>query len=187
MSNLFVIGDPHFCTPGIMNIPGRKELYGNQTRYEHDEMLIDNWNRVVTEKDTVYLMGDVGRIDGLYFAGAVRPRLTGKIHVIGGNHDTPEILQLFDKVHGCVDKTINGLRCILTHIPIHPQEMFWDYNLHGHIHLNTVKMYANTPAMGVIPGEADLRYINTCVEHHNMSPVNMEELVEQRQKARGKI
>jgi len=179
MTTVFVLGDPHFCCPGVMHLPGRKPLYGHQTVEEHDEMMVENWQKAVGKRDIVYLLGDVGRDKKHYFTGAIRPRLTGRIEVVGGNHDTAEILQLFDKVHGCLNKMVAGHRCILTHIPIHPQEMYWEYNIHGHIHENVVRKYANDPVASK-DGEADPRYINACCEHTAFTPQPIEELVNRR-------
>jgi calcineurin-like phosphoesterase family protein len=146
---------------------------------EHDEMMVENWRAVVSKRDKVYLLGDVGRDKAHYFTGSIRPRLTGYIEVVGGNHDTAEILRLFDKVHGCINKVIAGSRCIITHIPIHPQEMYWEYNIHGHIHENVVRKFAHIPESGR-DGEADGRYINACMEHIGFTPQPIEELVTQR-------
>ena len=54
---------------------------------EHmDEVLIDNWNRLVMEDDEVYVVGDftLGGIDS--FAKYVS-RLNGFIHILPGSHD----------------------------------------------------------------------------------------------------
>ena len=54
---------------------------------EMDEALIRNWNNVVTEADTVYLVGDVGYNGGYVPLDALR-QLKGHKHLIRGNHDT---------------------------------------------------------------------------------------------------
>jgi calcineurin-like phosphoesterase family protein len=144
---------------------------------EHDEALIDNWNKVVGKRDLVYHLGDVGmdRPAG-YFGAGIYPRLNGRKYVIGGNHDTPEILAHFDKVNGCIRMDINGRNCMLTHIPIHPQEMWWEFNLHGHLHGGTVKKFAYDKDMRAL-GERDPRYINCCCEHLNYTPQLLEDVV----------
>ncbi len=179
MSNRFIISDPHYGHDNIRFIPGRREICGNMTPVEHDEFLIDNWNGAVGKRDTVYLLGDLGWDKHGYVSHGVAPRLKGQIIVIGGNHDTAEILQAFatnGKVNGVITMSIAGYRCVLTHIPIHPQEMYWDYNIHGHLHGNTVKEFAHTKDMGKI-GPDDKRYINVCCEHMNFTPQPLEEVV----------
>ena len=177
MTNRFVISDPHFNHAGILFIPGR-EKFRHMTIEEHDQRLIENWNMVVGKRDVVYLLGDIGydRPKGYVTAG-IRPQLNGRIEVVGGNHDTAEILQCFDKVHGVMVKQICGYKCVITHIPIHPQEMYWDYNIHGHLHSNVVKKWAETPDQGRAQGEYDPRYISACCEHVNFTPIPIEDLV----------
>lgn len=181
MSNRFFFSDPHWGHDNIRFIPVRKDVCGNMTAVEHDEFLIDNWNGVVTKRDTVYLLGDIGWDKKGYVMQAIIPRLTGNIVVVGGNHDTAEILQTAatsGKVNGVLTMAIEGYRCVITHIPIHPQEMYWDYNIHGHLHGNTVKKYAHTIDMGKPGmGEDDPRYINVCCEHTAYTPIPVEDVV----------
>jgi calcineurin-like phosphoesterase family protein len=195
MSRRFVYSDPHFGHANIRFVPGN-ERFRDVTPEERDETIVENWNSVVTKRDVVYLLGDVGwdrmQVDshgyGIgpklgYVSGGVIPRLQGRIEVVGGNHDTAEILQHFDKVHGVLIKTVNNARVVFTHIPIHPQEMWWDYNVHGHLHGGTVKEYAVTPDHREI-GPTDKRYINACGEHLNFTPQLLEDIVPQQDKKR---
>lgn len=180
MSNRFIISDPHWGTDSIRFLPGRKEVCGNMTMVEHDDFLVDNWNGVIGKRDTVYLLGDVGRDMKGYVRLSIVPRLKGNIIIVGGNHDTAEILHQFThKVNGVITMSLNGYRCILTHIPIHPQEMYWDYNIHGHLHSNTIKELAHTIQMGKT-GDADKRYINVCCEHMKYTPQPLESVVPER-------
>lgn len=179
MSNRFIISDPHWGWDGIQHIPVRKDTCGNMTMHEHDEFLVDNWNSVIGKRDIVYLLGDLGKDKHGYVTHGIAPRLKGQIIVIGGNHDNAEILHVFatdNKVNGVLILSIAGYRCVLTHIPIHPQEMYWDYNIHGHLHGNTVKEGAINKEMGKI-GIDDKRYINVCCEHMNYTPQPLDEVV----------
>lgn len=175
MSQVFVISDPHFGCEGIRYIPGR-EMFRNMIMEEHDQAIVDNWNSVVTKRDKVLLLGDVGRDSNGYLRNFIVPQLTGTITIVGGNHDTAEALALFGKVNGVLTKSVNGHRCVITHIPIHPQEMYWDYNIHGHLHSNVVRKHANDPQWSKA-GERDPRYINVCCEHMAFTPQPIEEVV----------
>jgi len=183
MSRVFVISDPHFGHSNIINVPGRLGLFS--TPEEHDETLIDNWNSVVSKRDKVFLLGDVGFDRKGYVTNEVIPRLPGFIHVIGGNHDTAEILQKFYRSHGVVTYK----HTVLTHIPIHPQEMYWDFNIHGHLHSNVVKKYANGPAEGSLDviRERDIRYINVSCEQVGFTPVDLNNLIEENRVRYGEV
>lgn len=177
MSNRFIISDPHWGHEGVRFIPPRKEVCGDMTMIEHDNFLVDNWNSVIGKRDTVYVGGDLGWDSHGYVTHGIFPRLKGNIIVIGGNHDTAELLGAFTKkVNGVLILSVAGYKCVFTHIPIHPQEMYWDYNLHGHLHGNTVKEYAHTKEMGHV-GADDKRYINVCCEHMNYTPQPLEDVV----------
>jgi calcineurin-like phosphoesterase family protein len=175
VSKVYVIADPHWGHENVINVPVRRDM-GFKSGVEHDEHIIANWNRTVTKYDTVLLLGDIGFDRKGYVSQGIVPRLNGRIEVVAGNHDTAEICALFDKVHGV--KIVK--RAILTHIPIHPQEMYWDINVHGHLHGNRVKKYANSPAAGSlgVPGETDPRYICVSCEHTNYTPVDLHILLE---------
>lgn len=53
---------------------------------EHDQCLIDNWNRVVGKKDTVYHLGDF-IFSREHIANHLLSQLQGQIILIKGNHD----------------------------------------------------------------------------------------------------
>ena len=56
----------------------------------------------------------------------------------------------------------------LSHIPVHPNQLKRFYmNVHGHLHTNLV-LHEN--------GEQDFRYFNASVEHHNLTPVPLDEV-----------
>ena len=175
MSKVFVIADTHFGHEGITRVPGRSEM-GFANVVEHDEHLIDEWNRVVTKRDKVFLLGDVASTTE-HFKYAVLPQLPGNIVLVGGNHDQGTLASLFEKSYGATEYK----KAILTHIPIHPQEMWWDINVHGHLHSNIVKKYANSPAAGYlgVPGETDPRYICVSCEHIGYRPVELLPMLQQ--------
>lgn len=106
---------------------------GFKDEVEHDEYLIEQWNKTVGKKDKVFILGDV-TMEKTYSYYQL-DRLNGIKHVVGGNHDlgqhTQELLKYVNKFSGCVD--YKGY--MLTHVPIHPNEVhFYTANLHAHIH-----------------------------------------------------
>ena len=66
-------------------------------------------------------------------------RLNGKKCLVAGNHDIfgiEEYSKYFYDVRSC--KTLNSpCRAIMTHIPVHPDQIFpngrWKFNIHGHL------------------------------------------------------
>ena len=78
---VFVISDTHFLHENIVKYTGRPE--------NHTELIIDNWNRVVSDDDLVFHLGDFsagvkGRTDEL---SEIANSLKGEKILIRGNHD----------------------------------------------------------------------------------------------------
>lgn len=85
----FFTADTHFGHANIIRYCGRPF----ETKQEHDQILINNWNSVVKPQDTVYHLGDFGfgpAEDLRKIAG----KLQGRIHFIKGNHDKPSVLEI---------------------------------------------------------------------------------------------
>ena len=101
-----------------------------------DEALIRNWNNVVTEADTVYLVGDVGYNGGYVPLDALR-RLKGHKHLIRGNHDTGfedavRLYECFETVTDFNEIDDGDSHVILCHYPILYRKR--GYMIHGHLH-----------------------------------------------------
>jgi len=162
--NIFFIGDLHFGHKKVITMPVRNEL-GFNSIDEHDQFLVDNWNKTVKTKDVVYVLGDLALSKTAYMQYV--PQLKGYKKLIRGNHDllSDELyLQDFTKLYGAFLLKKDDIRMIMTHIPIHPQEFYrWNFNIHGHLHSKIVD---------------DNRYINVSCEHTNFKPVEYTELME---------
>lgn len=113
-----------------------------KTVEERDELIIGNWNAVVSKRDTVWLLGDIAYAPEDEFIGLMR-RLNGHKHIIMGNHDKTWVRKLNDSHKGDVVEVRDyakvkdgGHRVVLSHYPI----AFWDgqhngtYHLYGHVH-----------------------------------------------------
>lgn len=133
----YYISDLHF---------GCENKYEGRT-LEHDQLIIDNWNRTVTNGDKVFVLGDIGRIggneDNEYLCKCISVLKGQKICVLG-NHDKAlkdaRLRQLFTEV--CDYKEImdnfNGgsNKVVLSHYPIlmwNGQHKNW-IHLYGHVH-----------------------------------------------------
>lgn len=133
MRDIFISADHHFGHDNILQYePARGAKFS--CIEEHDEYLIEAWNSVVKPRDTVIHLGDIA----MGKQGFINCwRLNGETKkLILGNHDvldSQEYLQIFNKLHGSLH--FKGA-AILTHIPVHPQQLNrrYSFNLHGHTH-----------------------------------------------------
>ena len=116
---------------------------------EYDKILKENWNNTVTNGDTVYILGDIGKEGGnkeMEYLCEVISTLKGKKVLIQGNHDVDKdarINQLFVEI--CDYKEItdnyNGLnhKLVLNHCPIFTWNGAYKGTIHlyAHVHNNT--------------------------------------------------
>lgn len=157
MSKTLIISDLHI---GHTNIHEKwRTEYCSQS--DHDEAMIQCWNTVVNPSDTVKVLGDfIIGIKNLHYLD----QLNGSIHWTLGNHDpkiTRDILASYTRI-----SYVDGVRAykgaVLSHVPVHPQELEyrnWNLNIHGHIHskdlnnLGDKYFNANADIMGYFPRE----------------------------------
>lgn len=117
---------------------------------EHDEILIKNWNSVVNNNDTTFILGDIGRCgtnkDNEYLC-SVMSRLKSKKILVVGNHDEKglqdyRVKQLFESVVAYFElmDNHNGInqKIVLSHYPIFSWNGCYKDTvlLYGHTHGN---------------------------------------------------
>lgn len=175
MSKTWFISDTHF---GHKNIIKFVDYSGNRLRpfssvEEHDETIIENHNTLVSDRDRVYVMGDVaiGRRD-IQTVG----RLRGRKKLIKGNHDIfklSDYAPFFEDIASCRIYPDQGV--IVSHFPVHPGQLEHRFkvNWHGHLHANLVMGTGEYHKM-----KPDPRYFNICLEHTEFKPVEFHDLLE---------
>lgn len=157
MAQVYFISDLHFGHKNIGNLRGMDSD-------TFDSLIIDNWNKTVTNRDIVYVLGDITMEDHKSIH-AYLSQLNGIIRVVGGNHDTRKccksISDMGIPISGCL--VYKGFIC--THIPIHPHELdgYYRGNIHGHIHNRDVDL-----------GES---YFNVVCERIGYIPMLFDEIV----------
>lgn len=172
MSKIFVTSDCHFNHQNILKYEPNSRPF--ETVEEMNEVIIKNWNSVVSPEDTVYVCGDfcMGTIDR---AKECICQLNGKIILIRGNHDTANRIKLYQEL-GIEVKDIEyisykGRFFILCHFPIANEEFInmvrkdnsEVVNLYGHVHSNAPKGYKD----GTYHVGADT---------NNLTPISLEQI-----------
>jgi calcineurin-like phosphoesterase family protein len=152
---VFAIADLHF---GHKNMADKR---GFQDEFYHDEYIIQQYNSVVSKKDTVWILGDITMEKSAPYE--LLARLNGIKKVVLGNHDRfQDISKLLQYVNGvCGMVKIKG--AVLTHCPIHESEINrFKKNIHGHVHENSL---------------LDNRYVNVSCEVVNYRPQLIDDLL----------
>lgn len=145
MGKNFYISDLHFDHANIIKLD-------NRPFYDVDEMneeLIKRWNSVVSNDDTVYILGDFcwSKKDKWNHVLEV---LKGNKVLIRGNHDVERMpkncLKYFSDVKNYLEINDGGKRVIMCHYPILTYRNSYDFNtfmLFGHVHLTKEWEYVN--------------------------------------------
>jgi calcineurin-like phosphoesterase family protein/2'-5' RNA ligase len=159
--SIYLISDLHLDHSNIIRYCARPFLSSNVN--EMNSVLVENWNHVVHESNTVYFLGDLTFGRGARPAEYWLPKLNGKIHFIRGNHE-------FDVKNSQEYAILNhrGHDFLLVHNP-DPRQLpiKWDgWVIHGHTHDNDVKNYP------FINGEKQT--INVSAELTNYRPVSLD-------------
>jgi len=177
MKKTFLIADLHFGDSDMVTIlDGNTEpMRPFKTIEEHDAVLIENWNKVVTDpSDKVYVLGDVAqkRKDIENFA-----KLNGKKILIRGNHDIYEMKEYakYFKDIRATHRLDNGI--LMSHIPVHPSTFGKAHkvNVIGHIHDKKVLRDKYFPSDGTL--EIDPRYVCVSCEQINYTPIELDAII----------
>lgn len=153
MSVVYVTSDWHFGHSGITD--AFRTQFGSLEQMENH--IMDNTLDIIRKRDVLYCLGDMSFTrDGLKKIDKIPCR---KI-LVRGNHDTLstwDYMGVFDEIEGAI--AYKGY--FLTHIPIHPSELYRRKNIHGHCHRG---------------GPDGPSYFNAILEFNNYKPVSMQEV-----------
>lgn len=159
MAKTFFIADLHIGDKNILTYEHRpfKNLK------DMKKTIVDNWNKVVSEDDTVYLLGDIGDI-------FILNELKGKIIIVAGNHDDVNRIK---EIFPCIEINTHPIMVgplWLSHEPIGymPPEIPY-LNIHGHTHRFNYGLLDRT-------WEGGNRYFCVSVEQINYTPISQEEI-----------
>lgn len=175
----FVTADTHF---GHKNIVKFTRNDGSKLRPWDDVVAMNRdmaemWNATVKPDDLVYVLGDFV-INRRYLP--IAEELNGRKILVKGNHDVfrlEEYSQYFQDVRACVVLQ----RAILTHIPVHPSQLYrFHHNIHGHLHSHVVTRDVERWDWSGewTDQEPDPRYTCVSVEHTDFKPILLSTVLE---------
>lgn len=138
--NTWITSDLHFGHKNILTFcPETRSKYNNDIDYMNEQIILE-WNTIVSNCDTVYILGDVAFLS-CEKACKILNSLNGNKILIEGNHDKHllekiEFRNCFKEIHKYLSIKYNGYDIILFHYPI----LEWDrmqygsVHFHGHLH-----------------------------------------------------
>jgi len=157
---IFFTSDTHFSHANIIQYS--KRPYKDVK--EMDEALVENWNKVISYKDTVYHLGDV------IFSKdhSILKKLNGYITFIKGNHDKNATWDTLDYK----ELKYNNRLFILCHYPL----LTWNKARHGSIHVHG---HCHSTINDL---NKNLRRFDVGVDCYNYTPVSIDQIIEEADK-----
>ena len=169
---IYFISDTHFYHSNIIKYCNRPFKDVN----EMNETIINNWNSIVKENDTIYHLGDfcLSSDDDIK---KIFNKLNGNKILIRGNHDRKSVKfyeEIGFTVLTCAPIILNEYKIMLSHVPLPDAKIKEGYiNLHGHIHNKRIsddypKNYSEN------------KHINLSVDVTNYKPISIDEINKKR-------
>lgn len=168
------ISDLHF---NHRNMATRRGFNSVEAMNQH---IIESFNKVVKKKDSTYILGDITMESKK--GQELLEHLNGYIFVVLGNHDRrqdiPNLMKYVDGIAGMVD--FKRYKVIATHCPIQENELNYrfKYNIHGHVHENSITKVEWDYLSDMDREVLDKRYLNVSCEVIDYTPKTFEELKE---------
>ena len=166
MSKVYFTSDLHLGHKNL--IVGLRGM----TVEEHDSMIISNWNKTISKRDIVYLLGDV-TMENHKLIYHYLSQLKGTIYVVAGNHDTTQCCKAISQMGIQILGNIVYKGFLLSHVPIAESTVDgFRGNIHGHVH---IKISEDGQVIGQPIGD---KYFNVNTELHGYTPIAFDKIVE---------
>lgn len=172
-SDVFITSDLHFCHDRefIWKVRGFASVQDMNLE------IVKRWNETVNDKSDIYVLGDLmlggPNSNGIEYI----KQLKGYLHIIIGNHDTDNRLELYKSLPNVISIThaakikYDGYNFLLTYMPCLTGNLEKEsikqmaINLSGHTHSKEKFFY-------------DLPYVyNVSVDAHNCRPVHIDTII----------
>ena len=158
MKKVWFTSDLHLGHTNIIKYNRPKFHNVHEMHYE----IVQKWNSTIGMNDIVWVLGDVLYGKQSYLALPLLDQLNGTKNLVLGNHDNHllnELQYYFNKIE--IAYRFDGF--VLTHIPVHTQQLSERYkgNIHGHLHNESL---------------SDKRYINVNMDVRDLYPVSLKQV-----------
>jgi len=167
MNNIFFTADTHFNHSNIIEFCNRPF----SDVLEMNEILIQNWNKVIKKEDLIYHLGDFGFGELKH----ILDRLNGGIVLLVGSHDKDTLMysDRFVEIYDILEISPYDLKeeifITLCHyaMRVWPKSHYNSWHLFGHSH-NKLEPFGKSFDIGV--------------DGHNFTPWSLDEIIEKMKK-----
>ena len=174
MGKIYFTSDLHFGHD-------REFIYkprGFENVEDMNKTILKNCKRIVTDEDTIYILGDLMLGDNDAGIAMLR-ELPGQKKIILGNHDTAARIELYKTIpnteilgYATVIK-YRKISFYLSHYPTMTSNMEADANLYNHV----TNIYGHTHQMTNFYNDMPFMY-HVGVDSHDCEPIEIEKIIE---------
>ena len=164
MDKIWIISDTHWFHRKIEEYENRPSNY--------NELIIDNWNKYISNDDLVIHLGDFALTSSERTKQLIK-QLTGKKVIVLGNHDKSSNFYMSNGFNfACNSFTLrySNYNILFTHMPNY--DTIYDINIHGHQHSNSI--------------EVTDKHFCFSIERTNYMPLLLNEILRRYQKGKTK-
>lgn len=135
----YYISDTHLGHKNIIKLDEQSVGRHFDSIEEHDNLIIENWNKTVKLSDKVYILGDFSWMNG-HDTEEILRKLNGVKFLIKGNHDRwskdSVCKGYFQGIYDYKMISDNGREVVLSHYPIlfYQNQHKGAIHLYGHVH-----------------------------------------------------
>lgn len=134
MGKVFYLADWHYGHANVLAFDHRPFRTAEEMNYA----LVENWNRVVSDEDAVYILGDMFWVSAQK-AIPILDTLRGEKFLIKGNHDrigNHEFQKRFQQITDYLEIKDQNRNVVLSHYPTpcFKNHFYGWYHLYGHVH-----------------------------------------------------
>lgn len=174
--SIYFIGDLHLGHTNCLKFENRPF----SSIEVQDERILANWNMKVTEKDTVYILGDFSfyKVDKTL---SILKKLNGKKVLIKGNHDkwANDIEQVKSEIKVVISDFIkyNKYEIYLSHYPtlVWPKKHYGALHLYAHIHDNSPDITYNRNINNLMENAYN---VGCMLSYMGYTPRTLEEIID---------
>lgn len=171
---IWFTSDCHFNHANIIAYEKESRPFDNIE--DMNEVIVENWNKVVSNEDTIYILGDLCMGD-ISTVDKYIPRLHGNKILVRGNHDTDKRIAAYQKYQiEVVDfKTLEykDIMFCMSHYPIWNDKLIELITRHGERKM--IWCYGHIHSQAPIGLHDGMYHVG--VDTNNLTPVNIETIV----------
>ena len=184
----FYISDLHFSHKNSLSFDNRPFF----TISEMNEVIINNWNSVVSANDEVYILGDMFWNNN--DINDILPMLKGRLYLIKGNHDrvNDEMTKRFVWIKDYEEIRDNDRHVVLCHYPIpcYKNHFYGWYHLYGHVHTSfehNMMLHIREEMTSLYDKPCQMFNVGCMLPYMDYTPRTLDEIIQSNQNDYNKV